>query len=325
MSRKTLQEHLEDVQEYLKNSGSKYSCTSIEKVDGRLRCNLWCPSCSVDKELYPEGIPRQYKYMVLRGKISCMCKSMAQLTKVQNEVIAKRLCESNGLVFKGFVGKYNNTKSFMHIYNPKTGNSWKTTTLDSMKTNGTGDPKEKGVNTRLPEGHYQKLFKKLYPSTTKFTLVKPIPSDPNAWLCECSLCNFKDTVNIHGVYKGNILCECGVKGSYNKNPNAYLYLVEWYGFCESYLKFGITTCIPEERFKVQYRKGKLDYRVLEIVEADKYSILSMEKKLKNLYKDSDKCPKSWLPDGYTETVKYDQHKDDILNMIADFKEQLAAK
>lgn len=117
------------------------------------------------------------------------------------------------------------------------------------------------------------------------------------WLCsdghECG-------TTVASFLNCNTRCGTCHKRGYDPNKTGNLYLVEWYGFGESYLKKGITNNTTLFRVKGQFGKGKLDYKIIREVSGDGKVVQEAEKYL-NSVMDGYACPKEWLPDGYTET------------------------
>lgn len=103
---------------------------------------------------------------------------------------------------------------------------------------------------------------------------------------------------------------------FNTSKPAHLYIVRWYGFGESYIKFGITNKSVQTRIKQQSRSAKLDYEILHTFHNESgQSIWDCEKVIKKSMQTRE-CPKELLPDGYTETVlDTDANFNTILEMI----------
>jgi len=124
------------------------------------------------------------------------------------------------------------------------------------------------------------------------------------WLCKYGHKNDSSLSNLRG---GSSCTSCRPKG-FNKNRPAYFYIVRWYGFGESFLKYGITTRKVITRVKEQSSLSCLDYEILyEYYNPCGILVSNLEKEIKRLYKSQGVCPKRWLPSGYTETVE-DTHK-----------------
>jgi len=104
-------------------------------------------------------------------------------------------------------------------------------------------------------------------------------------------------------FMAGVRCGTCCAGGFNTKLSATFYIVEWYGYGESYLKYGITNKTVLQRIKVQARKAHLDYKILHTFYNDSgQAVLDVENKVKDLYGRDGVCPKQWLPDGFTETV-----------------------
>lgn len=89
---------------------------------------------------------------------------------------------------------------------------------------------------------------------------------------------------------------------YDSSKKGILYLVEWYGQGESFLKKGITNSTVIKRVTRQASVSILEYKILREISGDGKIIADFEKYLNKKYKGNE-CPKDWFPDGYTETVR----------------------
>lgn len=97
---------------------------------------------------------------------------------------------------------------------------------------------------------------------------------------------------------------CGERSfGFDASKPAYMYVVRWFGYGESYLKFGITNRKVIDRIEEQSNNSKhLDYEIIYTCYNNKGMIIQdIERKCKQTL-EVGVCPKKWLPDGYTETV-----------------------
>ncbi|CAH9011814.1 endonuclease [Vibrio phage 5P1c] len=118
----------------------------------------------------------------------------------------------------------------------------------------------------------------------------------------CREGHFSDTVTYHSFINIGTGCPSCARTGYNQNKQGTLYISRWYGFGESFLKFGITNKPHEERCKQQARKSKLDYETVASFEGNGDVVFECERIVKKVLT-THICPKNWLPDGYTETVE----------------------
>lgn len=120
------------------------------------------------------------------------------------------------------------------------------------------------------------------------------------WECKeghtCLSTIFNVVTHKHGCRK------CNPSGFDTTKP-AYLYIVRWYGYCESWLKFGITNREVMDRISEQDTASKrLDYEILyTFYHESGQAVWDCEKLIKQSVQTS-VCPKELLPDGYTETT-----------------------
>ncbi|AUR94295.1 hypothetical protein NVP1193O_164 [Vibrio phage 1.193.O._10N.286.52.C6] len=290
---------------------------------------IHCKNCSSDTEMWPEGSIITSRSHVLEGKTSCGCSVRTSWTKDQWKLRVSRTCAEVGYTFNGWKGRYRGSHTKISLYNPDTGNSWDTTTASSFVEGGRRDPAYKkliGEVTRKDDSYHISNFK----STGKFFIGTEFIRDTESkdrngfksfWHIKCPRCKVVSKVTQQSLFKGIIPCVCAPKGGYRKDEVGYLYLVEWYDFCESYLKFGITNRQLGVRLLEQYKQGKLDYKVLKVVSGNGEDIYNIEKRIKGSV-ETHKCPRDWLPDGYTETVEHSEHNIKILKSFYDnFQEE----
>lgn len=133
-----------------------------------------------------------------------------------------------------------------------------------------------------------------------------------------------DKVKIKWLRPDDIVAEVLLRdlrrGKTGLNPHGFdpskpasIYITRWYGYCESYLKFGITNRDVKVRVSEQDSASKhLDYEILyEGYSDDGGLIQDIERKCKQSL-NTGACSEKLLPDGYTETV-YDT--EDNLNSL----------
>jgi len=126
-----------------------------------------------------------------------------------------------------------------------------------------------------------------------------------------------EVVSKLGILMNGSGCRHCAKGSFKTKQPATFYIVRWYGFCESYLKYGITNLTVMDRVKEQSSKASLDYEILyEFHNKDGQLILDVENSVKSLYGREGVCPKRWLPSGYTETVEDTENNLQLLLSLA---------
>ena len=120
------------------------------------------------------------------------------------------------------------------------------------------------------------------------------------WTCNHGHSNKSSIYNFLNNESGCTTC---CRRGFKKDIPAILYVVRWYGFGESFLKFGITNRDVFERINEQRSRGMLDYELVKVYYSDLGEIVdNCERELKKMM-NTHQCPKRWLPDGFTETVE----------------------
>lgn len=135
-----------------------------------------------------------------------------------------------------------------------------------------------------------------------------------SWVCS------NGTRNISKVYNflsGSDCSCCNIYG-FDSNAPAYLYLCKWYDSDLTCYKSGITNNHYELRIAQQQRLSSMDHKVVSVYyHEDGGLIQEIEKSLLTHFKDCRNfCPKSKLPDGFTETLPYSQEIFDYFQNIS---------
>lgn len=281
-----------------------------------------CSKCSLDEELFPYGtIKTVYANVARKGQMPCACSGGYRYSEDQNIIRVGRYCTNRGYKFLGWYGDYNKDKSYLKLYNPRTCNTWVTTTMNNL-FKGYGDPVEARQNiteasTKPDEEHINAFFSTgVYNENSTFQRL-----DGRSWRFTCGNCENAYVRCLSGFKSGKDPCGCSGKGSgYNKTKPANLYLVRWYGYGNSYLKVGITNQDVTDRVTQQYRKARLDYEIIHTFYNESgQSVWDCEKLIKQSVQTS-VCPKELLPDGYTETTN--DTPEVLQNMLDIIKENL---
>lgn len=268
-----------------------------------------CSLCSQDKELFPE--PFWMTSSKFKNRIPCGCSPKPEWSTHQKEVLIRRRCVSLGYSFLGWKTKGKTkylSKDHIVLHNPATDNTWSSFTFTDFITTKYTDPAVRGKGNLRDISYHLTNFKNTgaYSEGTKFERINRLDTNgaKNYWKVTCGRCKSTYECFTGGLTKGQKGCSCQDKGAFNKCKPANFYIVRWYGYGESYLKFGITNREVIDRVKEQDKRSKhLDYEILytfyndsgQVVwDCEKYLIDTMNTKI---------CPKHWLPDGYTETVE----------------------
>ena len=235
----------------------------------------------------------------------CRCSKSATFTKNMRDLQIKDRLKSIGgtfLKWRSFTGNAMSSKfdwicSFGHNYT-STVNNFLNSNSGCGKCSFTGykfskEEREFQINKILKEGAY----------FLEWEDSENIHCYSNfSWICARSHVVQDNLNNFLNKRKGGCPV-CNPHGGFKKAIPAYLYIVRWYGFGESYIKFGITNNSVKSRVVQQGRNAKLDYEILHTFYHEKgYQVWECEKILKNSLKTA-VCPKEYLPEGYTETTE----------------------
>ncbi len=290
-----------EIQRILKDTNPLLSAVKVHKDSSGVKVfTLHCDRCSADNELWPEGSITASKYQLKVKTLPCGCSRNPQYSDRQAVILVSRKCEDLGYSFLGFSEDYKGTHTKLSIYNPVTNNTWHTTTINNLLSNDVRDPRLSGSEKIPQDVRERQLTEVLYSEGSEFiSWVSGYKNTSSYFKWKCNnghLCSTKSVTFL----KDNVRCPRCARHGYNPNKEGTLYLVEWYGFGESYLKKGVTNRDTLTRIIQQYKKGKLDYKILREVSGDGKIIQDAEEFL-NSKMEGYACPKDWLPDGYTET------------------------
>lgn len=117
------------------------------------------------------------------------------------------------------------------------------------------------------------------------------------------------------VGKGCSRCK---KYGFNPERPANFYIVRWYGYGESYIKYGVTNRSVLVRVKEQMKLSHLDYETLHTYYFKSgQCALDLENKVKEYFGRVGVCSRNWLPDGYTETITDSQENIEYLRKLCE--------
>lgn len=268
-----------------------------------------CSICSKDKELYPEPF-KSVKSSFYDNQFPCGCAKIPKWSEEQYKILIKRKCEELKYTFNGLIEPYSGCGTKIDLYNPYTGNRWDTTSISKFLTCESKDPAlipsiTKNLNLKPDDYHIAEFYAtQAFKSGTSFKRNLTRKSKDNCykyWDVTCGYCKERNTSSTSNLKQGKVPCSCS-SGGFDKNKTTTFYIVRWFGFGHSWLKFGITNRSVIDRTKEQEYKSKLDnVKVFEVTEGDGHRLARIESELKRVM-DTHRCPKKWLPDGYTETV-----------------------
>lgn len=304
-----------------------YSIGAITGKGAQKRADVFCHKCAEDWELFPSATFNTKVSHLKDGIVPCGCSKSHRRTPYERSVKVKRFCSSKGYEL------ISSTEDFkkIEVFNPKTDNSW-TIPFDYLSNKKSwNDPSERGRKVsealRLPDSVHIAGFLSTgkYKEATTFTrLEREVKADSFGrgvyWEVTCGSCKEKYTSSIGHLKAGQVGCSCRGGGGYCRTSRGNFYIVRWFGYGESYLKFGITNREVLERIKEQDSASEhLDYEILEeFYHNDGGVVADCETHLKKVMP-TKACPKRWLPDGYTETVEdTPENLQEILEIISTF-------
>lgn len=107
------------------------------------------------------------------------------------------------------------------------------------------------------------------------------------------------------IRKGYHCASCSFSG-FDPSKKARFYIVRWYGYGESYLKFGITNRTVSSRVSETEKYSELDYEIMYDSGLHCGNSIRLAESTMKVTVKTQVCPKKRLPKGYTETT-YDDN------------------
>lgn len=199
---------------------------------------LRCSICSEDEELWPRGSICDFKSHLVNGRVSCGCALNPKWTQVQYAVRVGRSCSERGYEFKGFSGEWLGKNTKLIIYNPITGNTWKSTSIDNF-LRGNGDPSIKVTKLKerslLDDSIHRENFRKAgFGEGYRFWRSSRLNSAGAAcyWHYECPTCSndlYVQNKVCSGVFESHInslkegikACRCGSSPNLTKEQKEF--------------------------------------------------------------------------------------------------------
>ncbi|AUR94331.1 hypothetical protein NVP1193O_200 [Vibrio phage 1.193.O._10N.286.52.C6] len=271
------------------------------------KVSVYCRTCAEDWELFPSATFEVKVSHLKDGTKPCGCSKAYRYTSYEREVLSRRAFQSKGFELLEMEGKN------LKIKNPDTGNVWSMPfSYLSNRDKHLNDPSLRSLkltkSLEKPDSyHIEEFLKtKAYSTGTLFTRTTKRTKGRNAskyWKVHCGKCKetyYKTLANLKRGQKG---CSCAPFGGFDPSKPAHFYIVRWFGYGESYIKFGITNREVMDRISEQNNaSAHLDYEILHTFYHESGQLVWDCERLIKSSMQTAVCPKELLPDGYTETI-----------------------
>lgn len=261
-----------------------------------------CAVCSLDPEMYGEGIFGPGLQNVKKASLPCGCSKNHRKTKEQHQLKIKRLLAIYDQSLLEIEDGTNNQEDLVTAACNIHG-EWQTKAREIL--HGTGNCRTcSRVSGRrksmLSDEEYIEIFKKTgsYPEGVVFARSDKLTPQrfKSYWSCTCPVCKISREVRHPELVKGTVFCDC-----YKPEQNeAYIHLVrDTDGLY--YCKFGISvnTSRRLKRLKQENKNVKID-NMLVFKFKNATSCRNAEAACKERL-NTGKISKNVMPDGYTET------------------------
>lgn len=270
-----------------------------------------CSICSLDEELFGDGVFIATKYHLASGRTPCGCSKITYWTEEQYRILCKRACESLGNIFIGWEGDFRGCVKTKVVQACPTHGQWNTGNINNLTSKHSYRGCPRCRIDLLVSGAVSALTKEdsvhitdfmatgRFPEGTKFTKRYDLPDSYGRftnWQVDCPVCGTSEVSNASNLKRGHTCCRCS-----NRNPTiAYINIVLDDNNPIA-LKFGITNN-PSMRVYTQNRQSIYTVSSMRIFYfPDTRSCKQAEIACKK------EClcgilPKEEFLDGYTETT-----------------------
>lgn len=263
-----------------------------------------CSLCHSDKELFPLPIKTPTSGVSdLKTKDPCSCSGRYRWSEVQRFIQVKRVCDSIGYIFHGFLGKFAGNKTYLDLESPASGNRWDTCNIANFLNNKRRDPSDKTYLSTKEIPLEERLYKvehllslegipqKIDPTTLQInntqSHTKFVWYCKRGHKCETSFNNFINHGNRCGTcYKTVRSLDYGFRGFTDRyyakyrDREDYLYVLQLENEVECFNKIGRTFNISQRMSAIR-TKSPYTVTVLYLEKNSHFNIYSREKKLLN--------------------------------------------
>ena len=220
---------------YQTEKGNVLTAVEYYTKNQKGRYVLTCSICSIDTEVFPKGSIETSSDSVKNHSCVCGCGTTYRWDERQYRIRIVRRCKELNYEFLGFVGKYENYKTKLKLYNPSTSNFWDSTSIQTFLLNNVKDPLLGLENSIQACSKPDEYFIKNFISTGRFlegTVFSKI--EAGRWSYICPKCSFDDFVQggvCTGVFEssqghlsnGKLSCRCD---RYKSTPEQVTYLIK---------------------------------------------------------------------------------------------------
>lgn len=263
-----------------------------------------CTVCSLDAELYGDGVFKTLKRSLVNLQVPCGCSSRPKWSKYQFSVLAKRKAAEKGLSFRGFTGEWTGSSTKVSLSCPEHG-EWCTMKLSALINTKSGCPacyvEGAGQHCLKPDKVMIESFliSGAFDKDTKFWRSERRASNrvKMYWFVHCPRCNVIAEGTSGSLQNGCRPCACSTQ----QQQECYINWVADDHNNAIALKFGIAT---NSRRRVREQNSSSSYEIRNYQVYTFPDVASCKKAERECKKEFE-CgiiPKQDMPDGYTETT-----------------------
>lgn len=259
-----------------------------------------CSVCSLDPELYGDGVFTTTKANLVAGKEPCGCSPSPKRTEKQLSTVLERILSMKGYKFTGFSGDYKSKSTRCGVYCETHGQNYNNTAsmIISLGTACRFCGYEGAKGPRVSDSDVISSFLKTgsFPYSTCFTRSSESTSN---WIVSCGLCGEVNKSFVSDLRNGCIPCSCGI----NRQREAYINKI----YCpdteeDIAIKFGIARDSSSRLYRQKLGTPKF---IVENYGVWEFPDVSSCRTAERLCLDSLVCgvlTKQEYEDGYTETT-----------------------
>ena len=214
-----------------------------------------CSICSLDSELYGNGLFKTFKMRLESGTIPCGCSKLRHWSESQYTTIVRRNVQEKGLIFEGWIDGFKRGGSLCSINCPEHG-TIRPKKVTAVLSGNFGC----ALCAKRTDEEWLAIFEDTgsYPEGTKFqrSSKKTRRNSREYWDVLCSECKEECLTTAWSIVKGSLSCSCSVQ----RQKFAYILLLYSDGIPVA-AKMGITMDV-ERRVKEINRYSTYDVELL---------------------------------------------------------------
>lgn len=214
---------------------------------------LKCSKCSLDSELYADGLFFSNKANLIKGGIPCGCSDKHEHTEEQNRLRVQRVCDERGIKFLGWSGGYSTAVGNRKLILECEFHGVSETSYFSNLMKKTGGTQCAKCINRKSDDEFIDRFKQFgkYHESVEFTRNERTDSrgTNTYWNINCPVCGLTAVSHASNIIRGVISCGCNL---HNIQDEGYINVL-YDGEVAIAAKFGISRNSKQRLYTQNYK------------------------------------------------------------------------